>query len=365
MKIQVQLPGQAPAFGQTVRAEVMASSESGSLVMVNGVPVTTDKRLAPGQKLTGKVEQQENGKSTISLEPDTSVSTTHGTPEKWLEANRMPNDPENRALLEVLRKLGMPLSPDLLSKARELFQGLKAELKPADLNALGLILMRNLPKSAFPLLRDYFAGRMTLGAALAKLSPEILAQLRANWSSGNLWDLLAKLSQEKPPTVFGDNPAGQLSQEVTDNLAFQELLSTQPQGKTEGTLYFQWPMFWSGQELPDTLEGEAFYEPDSGDPENRGFSLRLLASPPRLGPMEIGFHRLKQHLWVHFGAEREDSRRALVGMFDGLRPTLENQGWQNIKLTVGTKPHREAFLSPAESEPTSPPPVVPHLDVKA
>lgn len=361
MKVAFNMPGAMFGPGQKVRGEVLGSGEGGSMAVLNGVPVRTDKALTPGKALNGTIETVDGDQAMVSLlseggEDGGQMPVT----DQMLSSLGLPANDENRAILALLRRLNIPLTPAILEQAKELFAKLGLGLKSNDLDALGLVLLRKLPASILPLLKEYLAGDMRLGKLFSNLSDADKGKIRDLLSAGNLMKLLASdkgLEAFKEFQVpFRDKAPGDLA----ENLVFQEILSAPPQDSQEGRLYFQWPLFWQGQEVPDTLEGEAYY---SGNQEKeRGFSLRLLMNPPHLGPMEIGVHRMKTALWVHFGLGNPSRSDDLKKMFPALSDSLRNQGWNSVRLTAGAISNRPNFLSPPESERDAQP--IKHLDLK-
>lgn len=361
MKVSFNMPGAMFGPGQKVQGEVLGSGEGGSMAVLNGVPVRTDKALTPGKSLNGTIETINGDQAMVTLlseggEDGDQIPVT----DQMLSSLGLPTNEENRAILAMLRRLNIPLSPAILDQARELFSKLGLGLKNHDLDALGLVLLRKLPAGIFPLLKEYLAGDMRFGKLFSGLSETDKGKIRDLLSAGNLMKLLASdkgLEAFKDFQMpFRDKAPGDLA----ENLVFQEILSAPPQDSQEGRLYFQWPLFWQGQDVPDTLEGEAYYSGNQG--KERGFSLRLLMNPPNLGPMEIGVHRMKTALWIHFGLGDPSMGDEVKKMFSALSDSLRNQGWNSVRLTAGAISNRPNFLSPPESE--RDPQSINHLDVK-
>ncbi|MBU1108671.1 MAG: flagellar hook-length control protein FliK, partial [Candidatus Riflebacteria bacterium] len=213
-------------------------------------------------------------------------------------------------------------------------------------NVIALLLAKKLPASGFSLLRDYLGGNLKFAALFAGLEKSMLAGLRESWSQGRLMQALQQLVKEG---MAGARPAGLLPgdgvEDFVASLQLQEMLTRQAEGANEARMYFQWPLFWQDQDLPDTLEGEAFI-PDGNDPE-QGFSMRLLVCPPSLGQVEVALHQLKKNLWVHFGVE-ETVIEQVRTIFPMLQEQLADQQWEQLRFTVGKVRLLQDFFSSAE-----------------
>ncbi len=350
--------------GQVVRGEVLASDEKGSLLMVEGRPVTTNKTLEAGRTFAGRVEVGADGQAGLALETEGEAgeagAAARGTGDQRVLQNwGLPATEENLQLLRLLRRVGGGIGPEALQALKDLLARLGAGVDRPSQQALGVLLARRLPEGAFPLLLKYVRGEMTFARWLEHLPVAWREAFREAWGEKSLLDRVRDL-------VGGagadDLAAGRaLAEEFPANLALQELLSQPPAGPAEGRLYFQWPVFWEGTDLPDTLEGEAFYE--GGEGPGRGFSLRLQVTPPRLGRLEVGLHRLREALWIHFAAQQAETIPALRTLFGPLEERLRTLGWTSLRLTAGRLPAREFFLAPPEAAPEPPAPAC-RLDVR-
>ncbi len=345
MKVDFTNPGTFFSAGQKVHAEVVESNEHGSRVLVNGIPITTGKQLPQGKKVVGVVENVQGNQATLNLSENVSTQTDDEVGSSVLKSLNLSSDPENKIVLESLRKLGIPINAELIQKGRELLNALKIPLSQLNRDAVGLILLKNLPPSAYPLLKEYLQGGLKLGNALLMLLDSDKEKLSGIWRKGELMRKILSLSPEK----IGELKAGlkeHLPEEVARNLAFQDLFSVAPKENREGNTYFQWPIFWKDQEIPDTLEGEAYFSGKDG--KDAGFSLRVLVNPPNLGALEVGIHKIQKSLWVHFGAEKFSESNPIGTMLPALTTALENQGWKPVRLTIGQKSNRKIFLLPPE-----------------
>jgi len=213
-------------------------------------------------------------------------------------------------------------------------------------SVIALMLAKKIPSVGFSLLRDYLGGNLKFSVLFAGLEKSVLAGLRESWSQGRLMEALQQLIKEG---MAGVRPAGLVPddgvEEFVSSLQLQEMLTRQADAGSEARMYFQWPLFWQGQDLPDTLEGEA-YIPDGNDPE-QGFSMRLLVRPPSLGQVEVSLHQLKKNLWVHFGVDTTviDQVRTI---FPLLQKQLADQQWEQLRFTVGKVRLLQDFFSSAE-----------------
>ncbi|RCK81464.1 MAG: hypothetical protein OZSIB_0598 [Candidatus Ozemobacter sibiricus] len=366
MMVRLTLEGAGRGWppGQVVRGEVLASDEKGSLLVVEGRPVTTNKPLEAGRTLAGRVEVGADGQAHLAMEAEEGATAApEGGARAVLQHWGLPPTDENLALWRLLQRAGGRASPEALLALKELLARLGAGLDRASQQALNLLLARRLPEGAFPLLLQYVRGELTFARMWQDLPAAWQEALQQAWGEKPILERLVGLLQE---AGADDLAAGQaLADAWPANLALQEMLSQPPMGAAEGRLYFQWPVFWSGMDLPDTLEGEAFFE--GGDGPGRGFSLRVQVTPPRLGRLEIGLHRLREALWIHFAAQQAEVIPALRTIFEPLEERLRALGWTSLRLTVGRLPGREFFLAPLEAamDPAKEPPASPsRLDVR-
>ena len=144
----------------------------------------------------------------------------------------------------------------------------------------------------------------------------------------------------------------ELAEEVAENLALQELFSNLPDANNDGNIYFQWPIFWNGQELPDCLEGEAFFPNKNNQKE--GFCLRILVTPPNLGQTEISLTTKGKELYVHFGVNEKlmDSFRSI---FAPIRENILALGdYESVQFTIGRNREHRNFFSREAKLPNAP-----------
>lgn len=313
--------------GRQVNAEVIASEGGRSLVLLNGVPVDADGSYPIGHQLSGRLAVSDGGFRIIAADNSGGV-----TAEKLL-ANAGIHEGGGE-LTGALRRYGVTLSQENLKLAGEIIKSLpEGALTRLNAGVIALLLAKKLPATAFSLLRDYLSGNLKFAALFAGLDKATLAGFRESWGQGRLMEALQQLINDG---VAGARSAGMLAGESIDefvvNLQLQEMLTRQAENGSEARMYFQWPLFWHGQDLPDTLEGEAFI-PDGNDPE-QGFSLRLLVSPPSLGRVEVALHQLKKNLWVHFGVEALVIEQVRT-VFPLLQQRLAQQEWEQLRFTVG------------------------------
>jgi len=346
MRLSFDLPSLALSHGQTVRSEVVSSDEKGSNILLNGVPTRVKEKLEAGKSIQGRIERTSGGQTVLALAAETGV-TAEGAIEKFFTSLGVVPGQDDLALAQALRRHGIPLTGDWFRRVSEMMLKLGTGTGDrAALDALVLMLRFRASESGFPLLKSYVNGNMRFAALLSKLGAGEAELLKANWNAGRILDRLLEMIGE---TASSTKPTAELPTALVDNLVLQELLSNASQGVDEGRVYFQWPIFWEGQEFPDTLEGEAFVPPKGR--EDQGYSLRILVHPPSLGDMEIALHRLEKGLWVHFSTSNAESGKTLAGMFPPLQARLRELSWTSVKLTVGHLVPRTTFLGPAEPEP--------------
>lgn len=332
--------------GQTLRGEVLASDESGSLLMVDGRPVTTARRLEAGKTFTGRVEVAADGQTGLALESESAAGAGSGEAQ-LLRSWGLEPTAENQALVRLLRRFGLPVGVEGVKSLQALMARLGAGLERPTQDALGLLLARRLPEGAFPLLAKYFAGDLTFARLLEKLPAGVQESLREGWGAAPLLERLHDLLAD--PAGLSETVRAGLAEDLPAGLLLQEILSQPPGERVEGRLFFQWPVYWDGAGLPDTLEGEAFYE--GGEGPERGFSLRLRLHPPRLGRMEVGLHRLKEALWVHFGLQEAGAIPVVRGLFPSLEGRLQEMSWRSVRLTAGRLTGGERLLAAPDPEP--------------
>lgn len=343
--------------GKNVRAEVVASEGGRSLVLLNGVPTHADGEFPVGHSLSGRLAATDGGFKIVASDNSSGVSA-----EKMLEnAGIHEGGPE---LTGAFRRYGVPMTQENLKVAGELLLQLPgAAADRQNFNLVALLLARRLGISASGLLKDYLAGNLKFDHLFAGLSRSAQQALQQSWGQGKMLEMLQQLIKQG-----GSATSAELAQlagktdEFVANLQLQEMLTVPPDQLNEGRIYFQWPVFWHGQELPDTLEGEAFM-PGGGNIEH-GFSLRLLISPPSLGSVEVAMHQLKQNLWVHFGAESE-SLDSIRSIFPALRERLLGPDYDSVRLTAGNvRLLQNFFCSSPEIDP-APRPEIPRIDLRA
>ncbi|HEY9069117.1 MAG TPA: hypothetical protein VIV61_02615 [Candidatus Ozemobacteraceae bacterium] len=343
MRLSFNLPSLPLTSGQSVRAEVVSSDEKGSDILLNGVPTRVPERLEAGRNLEGKIERNAAGQAVLNFSGEVALPE-EGAATAFLTSIGSPPDAESMALTQTLRKHGIPLTEDWFRRAREMMLrlGVGAGDK-AGLDALVLLMRFRSAESGFPLLKEYVNGNLRFGALFEALGRADIELLRQGWGAGRLVGRLLELVTQ--PRDQGTS-APELPAAMADNLALQELLSQPPQAGEEGRVYFQWPLFWDGQDAPDTLEGEAFVPPKGQ--EEQGYSLRILVHPPTLGSLEVAVHRLESQLWIHFSSASAESRKALGSIFPALQARLKELSWASVKLTLGLLPVRKTFLGPTE-----------------
>lgn len=307
-----------------VRAEVVASQGGRSLVLLNGMPVAADGELTPGQALTGRLAATEGGFNIIVSDNSDGVKV-----DKMLEnAGIHEGGP---ALINTMKSYGLAITQENLKSAAGLLTQLPGgAAERINLQIVSLIISRRLNASAIPLIKEYLLGNLNFSRLFASTGASLQENLQLEWSQGKIVDMLQRLFKQGAEALSAGSNL-KFAEEFTANLIMQEMLAVVPEGQAEGRMYFQWPVFWQDQDIPDTLEGEASVPPPGSE---QGFSLRLLVEPPSLGRIEIAMHQLNKSLWVHFGAQAENLE-AVRSIFQVLQERLLAGGFSQVNLTAG------------------------------
>lgn len=314
----------------------MARADGKSLVMLNGRPVEVDGNLENNASLAGKLA--ERGINLESAESSFSVPTRKLLAEAGVEQNQ-----NNRQLLDSLREFGIPLSSENIRKAVAIASAIPGfDLNKVNLSTVALLLLKRLPVQSAALVKKYLSGKLSFAQILGQPDSKLSALFRQNWNLGNVLEKLQQfLTQRESAESFLTSSENEGLEEMLSSLQLQELLSEQAQGSRENRVYFQWPVFWSGQELPDTLEGEAFFQENEED--KQGFCLRMLVSPPALGQIEVAMNSLEKRLWVHFGVQPE-SLDSIKSIFEVIRTKLLDSDFVEVRLTAGVIRKLEGFF---------------------
>lgn len=361
MKLDLSLPMGAFSNGQSVRGQVVGQTERGSMVLLNGVLARASTSLPMGSQVAGTIGTSA-GAATLLLEDEAAATPGSSPGAAFLNKLGLSQNAEGQATLDAMREFGLSTTPENAKGLREFLTQRGLPLTPGNLQAAALVLARRLPPIGFSAALKYLAGNLRFAHLLKGMSSESLLNLQREWSAGSLFGKLSTLLNGSDESATNSNSGLSDFEGLSDTLAFQECASYPPQTNGEGNLYFSWPIFWSKQDLPDTLEGEAFYPPR--DREDLGFSLRVVVSPPRLGPMEVGLHRLKQSLWIHFSTGAGDGESAIRASFHDLETRLSGLGWKEIRLTSGPLSERNSFFSqaPGGANRAQTPPNLPRFD---
>ena len=252
-------------------------------------------------------------------------------------------------LVETLKSYGVIINADNLKLVAALMKNMPGKVSAGDL--LGMLLSRKVPTENAELLGKYVNGTINFSALFSNLSEDMLNELRASWNTGKMLEKLQQLVK------FGNSAERssenlELAKDVVENLGLQELLSNMPDANNDGSIYFQWPIFWNGQELPDCLEGEAFFPNKNNQKE--GFCLRILVTPPNLGQTEISLTTKGKELYVHFGVNERlmDSFRSI---FAPIRENILALGdYESVQFTIGRNREHRNFFSRETKLPNAP-----------
>ncbi|MBF0407487.1 MAG: flagellar hook-length control protein FliK [Candidatus Riflebacteria bacterium] len=345
MRIDLELPSGTFSNNQSVKGRVVSSDGKGSLIALNGQLIQTTRKFPSGQNIFGTIvdDGTSQGKVSMNVEPESAELSSAATmkPANFLKAAGLPGTIDGNATTAMLKSFGVPLNEATAEALKVLFStaGSSANITTADLEAALFLLSRNLPGISFQLLKKYFSGALKFDKIFANTDSNTLSQMKSDWNEGTVFKKLSEFISGK---TFDTQSL--FSSDSIENLLIQELLSRKPGETDEGNLYFQWPIFWDDKELPDTLEGEAFYS--GGDRNDMGFSVRVLVNPPNLGKIEVMFNKFKDSLWTHFMPENQNVRQLLEQSFPVLKESLQKPEWNIIKLSTGNIPVRRSFLSP-------------------
>jgi hypothetical protein len=320
---------------QPLRAEFVANAEGRALMLVNGRPVQLEGELASNARLAAQIAQKA-GIVSSSADSEVVVSAT-----KVLSQAGLENNQTHESLVNVLREYGIQLSSENLHKAVAAASSLPGfSTDKLNLSTIVLVLLKDLPVGNSELVREYISGNFEFAKLFAKMPPELAAALKKGWESGQLLPKLQQILSDKGSLQFF-TAENESIEEFAAALRLQEMLSEQAAAQKENRVYFQWPLFWSDQNQPDTLEGEAFF--DDTPEDKQGFCLRVLVRPPNLGPVEVALNSIEHKLWVHFGTQPEflDDVRAFFPVLQGI---LLAQGFAEVRLTAARIRDLENFF---------------------
>ncbi len=221
---------------------------------------------------------------------------------------------ENKEELKTaLKDYGVSATSENISLAAEHMNALPEWAKD-NMELIAILVARKMPSSAFESVLGFLDGKFKFAKLFEGLNKAELGAIRENWNNGQMLDALLEILKEGGAgRASGVAKAASLFENLFSDLALQELASSMPDPLLEGQIFFRWPFFWDGQELPDTLEGEAFVP--HKDNAQQGFSLRMMVTPTNLGQMEVRLNSLKGELWVNFGVEEKSLE--LIRTLDG------------------------------------------------
>ncbi|MEW6710957.1 MAG: hypothetical protein AB1403_14115 [Candidatus Riflebacteria bacterium] len=333
--------------GQPVKTEIVARSGERSLAIINGRPmqIATDTTSSKASKSS----------DSQSVGPAAGPTVT---PEKLLASAGLEKNQTNLQLIETLRQYGIALTAENLAKAATAAINLPAfSHSIAARQAMALTLLRRLHPEKAALLESYFQGKLKFSAIFSG-NPELTEIFREKSGIAEILKRLQLMLQTRG-RESGRNleDAAEKFEGLAKNLMFQELMSEPASQNQENRIYFQWPLFWHGSELPDTLEGEAFFM----NGKVQGFCLRLLVCPPSLGQIEVAMNQLEDSLWVHFGVQPEIVE-SIPAVFPELQESLAREGFARVRLTAGRIREIESFLLEGSIEDKSLP--VSRVDLK-
>jgi hypothetical protein len=337
---------------QTV-ANLIASSEGKALLLINGRPIQVSQNSQA---------KPQNNFATNS--PNTSAKNAPALePAQLLSKAGIPQTKANLKLIGALKEYSIVLNPQNIKEAALIAAKIPGFIgEQINLKTLALILQKNLPTSSSQLVKKYLAGELSFAQLLKSASPELIGSLKKDWNLISVIDKIKHLILQGNTRQTGEAfNKGELAEKLASNLQFQEILSRQQSPDQETRLYFQWPLFWSNEELPDSLEGEAYFFADKE--RNQGFSLRMLVEPESLGQIEVAMNYMEDELWVHFGTQQK-SLADIKSIFSALKTGLQKAGFKKVRLTAGLIRDLDNFLLiKAENDSQQKPPR--NIDLKA
>ncbi len=333
--------------GQPVKTEIVARSGERSLAIINGRPMQIEGDAAGGK-----------ASKSLDSQPFGSAAGPTVTPEKLLASAGLERNQTNLQLIETLRQYGIALIAENLAKAATVAIDLPAfSHSIAARQAMALTLLRRLNPDKAALLESYFQGKLKFSVIFSG-NPELIEIFRERSGIAEILKRLQQMLQTRGrESGLNLKDLAKKFEGLAKNLRFQELMSEPANQNHENRVYFQWPFFWHGSELPDTLEGEAFFM----NGKEQGFCLRLLVCPPSLGQIEVAMNQLEESLWVHFGVQPEIAE-SIPAVFPALQEGLAREGFTRVRLTAGRIREIESFLLEASTEDKSPP--VSRVDLK-
>lgn len=260
--------------------------------------------------------------------------------------------------ISTLKSYGVTINTDSLKLIAAIMKNMPGKVSVGDL--LGLMISRKISADQAGLVSKYANKTINFEALFSHLSQEALNELKSSWNAGKVLEKLESLVK-LTSNAAQNKENSKLAEEIVDNLKLQELFSILPDANEDGSIYFQWPIYWDGQDVPDCLEGEAFvpYDKDQKD----SFCLRILVNPPSLGQTEISLTTRGKELYVYFGvdANLKDSFKTI---FPAIRENILAQGdFTSVQFTVGTARLHNNFFS--RENRAAAPARVPMIDLKA
>ncbi|MGM0599878.1 MAG: hypothetical protein ACQETH_08705, partial [Candidatus Rifleibacteriota bacterium] len=313
-------------FNPQASANLIASSEGKSLLMINGRPVQINQNAAAqGKSLNNPSANNTN----LSAENAPELK-----PAQLLNKAGLPQTETNLKLISALREFGIAPNPHNIKKAALIAAKIPDfATDQLNLKTLALILQKNLSASSASLVKKYLTGELSFARLLELSPPELINTLKKDWNFAKVINKIKLLLQQQDGSQPGDSLKNKkFGNTIVSNLQLQEILSQQQGPDEETRLYFQWPLFWNDQDLPDTLEGEAYFFEDKD--RNQGFCLRMLVEPDSLGQIEVAMNYMDSELWVHFGTQQE-SLDDIKSIFSALKAGLQKAGFNKVRLTAG------------------------------
>lgn len=292
-----------------------------------------------------------NGTETgsASKSANTQSQTTISDNADGVSSNKLFQDSDISGLdskvVSTLKSYGVIINPDNLKLIAAIMKNLPGKVNVGDL--LGLLISKKLPVEQAGLVQKYAEGQINLASLFAEIDADTAGELRNAWSSGKLLEKLTALLKSTSELSTGTNDKAKLAEKLVDNFQLQELFSKLPEANSDGNIYFQWPIFWNNQDLPDCLEGEA-YIPNGENGGKDSFCLRILINPPKLGQVEIALTTREKELYVHFGVD-EDLKDFFKTAFSSIRERiLEAGNYTSVQFSISNVRLHKNFFSKEE-----------------
>lgn len=294
---------------------------------LNKVTQNTSNENKSANNNTPKSSEELNATSTKS-ENLVDVATSN---EKFLKANGFEQNEINKNILKALSNFGVVKNKKNFTTVLNLLRNI-GNVKE-NISTAVFLMTKGLSSDKANLIAKYLNGGLKFSSLLNLINVKHLPLLKSAWLKGNFTTTLLELISGKGEFKdIGSGVKEQLAKDFSENIIAQNLLSSNSSTQNENKIFFQYPIFWNNSVIPDTLEGEASFSGDNN--VESGFSLKILASPPTLGNIEIRVNQLSKKIWINIAACSNKSRDLLSTLIQPIHAKLLEQGWKNIKISI-------------------------------